>query len=263
VAAGLLTRRQLQNGEWVAVHPGVYAHRGLVLDYPAHCLAALLYLNGRAALSGVSAAHLLGADLRPHGSMLVEASVPGRAGPRSRPGLRVIHSTLLPGDLQMVGQVLVTTPARTAFDLARRAPFEEAVIAMDAVLHVAPGCRADLERLVGRRCWPGTAGLPAVLAAADAGSESPMETRARLILIDGGLPRPRTQYDVFDEQGRWLARVDLAYPEHKVGVEYEGAGHRTAEVFQRDLRRLNRLHMAGWTILRYGPGDVCSTTLST
>lgn len=78
----------------------------------------------------------------------------------------------------------------------------------------------------------------------------------RLVLVGGGLPPPVSQYDVFDEHGRWLGRVDLAYPGKKVGIEYEGARHRDVGVFQHDLRRLNRLHAAGLRILRYGPGDV-------
>jgi hypothetical protein len=186
----------------------------------------------------------------------VEVTVPRRTGPKPRPGLTVITSPLRRGDLGTVTGMPVTSAARTAFDLARRAPFEEAVIAVDALLHVAPHCLDDLHRLVRERFWHGTSGLPAVLAAADEGSESPMETRARLILIGGGLPRPITQYHVVDENGHSLGRLDLAYPEKKVGIEYEGAGHRRSGVFQRDLRRLNRLHVAGWTILRYGPGDV-------
>src|SRR5436189_183429 len=95
----------------------------------------------------------------------------------------------------------------------------------DLDLTYAARCRAAaLHRLVKGRLWHGTSGLPAVLAAADEGSESPMETRARLILVGGGLPRPVTQYTVVDQHGRTLGRLDLAYPEKKVGVEYEGAG---------------------------------------
>jgi Protein of unknown function (DUF559) len=76
------------------------------------------------------------------------------------------------------------------------------------------------------------------------------------IRTGGGLPPPVSQYDVFDEHGHWLARLDLAYPAKRVGIEYEGARHRDLGIFQHDLRRLNRLHAAGWRILRYGPGDV-------
>jgi hypothetical protein len=116
VAAGLITRRQLQSDEWVALYPGVYANRSLTLDYRNRCVAAALFVNRRGVLSGVSAAHLWGADLRPRDSMLVEATVPRRSGPRSRSGLTIVHSTLLPGDVDLLGGVPVTTAARTAFD---------------------------------------------------------------------------------------------------------------------------------------------------
>jgi len=155
--------------------------------------------------------------------MLVEVTVPRRAGPRSRPGLTIVHSARLRGDIDLVDGVPVTTAARTAFDLARRSPFVEAVIACDALLNVAPRDRPELERMVRDRVWPGTARLPEVLEAIDPRSESPMETRVRLILVGDGLPPPVSQYDVFDEYGRWVGRVDLAYPVKKLGIEYEGA----------------------------------------
>jgi len=218
IAAGLITRRQLQSAEWSNLYPGVFAHRDLVLDYATRCRAALLFVNGRGVLGGVSAAYFWGADLRPHGSNVVEVTISGRTGPKSRPGLAVVTSPTDRGDLGRVAGVPVTSAARTAFDLARRSPFVEAMIAVDALVHAAPYCLPDLHRLVAQRHWPGTSGLPAVLAVADEGSESPMETRARLILVGGGLPRPVTQYTVIDQHGRTVARLDLAYREHKVGA---------------------------------------------
>src|SRR5690242_8524429 len=173
VAAGLITRRQLQGDEWLMLYRGVYAHRSLTLDYTDRCVAAALFVNGRGVLSGVSAAHLWGADLRPRDSTHVEVTLPGRAGPRTQSGLTVVHSPLLAGDVDQVRGVLVTTAARTAFDLARRSSYVEAVIACDALLHVAPRDLAELEQMVRDRTWPGTAHLPRVLAAIDPRSESP------------------------------------------------------------------------------------------
>jgi len=87
-----------------------------------------------------------------------------------------------------------------------------------------------------------------VLMLCDPRAESPMETRLRMILIAGRLPWPVTQYPVYDENG-FVARLDLAYPQYKIGVEYDGDHHRTRDAFQRDLRRINALHACGWTIL--------------
>jgi hypothetical protein len=161
----------------------------------------------------VSAAHLWGADLRPRDSTHVEVTVPGRTGPRTQRGLTVVHSPLLAGDVDLVRGVLVTTAARTAFDLARRSSYVEAVIACDALLHVAPRDLAELEQMVRDRTWPGTAHLPRVLAAIDPRSESPMETRVRLVLVGGGLPPPVSQYgpgDVFNRARGVVAEVRAA-----------------------------------------------------
>jgi hypothetical protein len=56
----------------------------------------------------------------------------------------------------------------------------------------------------------------------DDGAESPQETVARLALIDAGLPAPTTQVKIFGRYGEFLARVDMAYQEVKVAIEYEG-----------------------------------------
>src|SRR5699024_3068884 len=99
--------------------------------------------------------------------------------------------------------------------------------------------------------WPGIDDLSTALDAAEPRSGSPMESRVRLIIVAGGLPRPVAQFEVFDEAGLFAGRVDLAYPEHRLGIEYEGAYHRGTEAFQRDLRRMNRLRAAGWHMLRF------------
>jgi len=65
-----------------------------------------------------------------------------------------------------------------------------------------------------------------------------------------GVDRRRAAVAVF------VARLDLAYPKHRLGVEYEGDHHRSRDTFQRDLRRINALHACGWTVLRFGAADV-------
>ena len=103
--------------------------------------------------------------------------------------------------------------------------------------------------------WPGGAAVPAVLARVEPLTESPMETRLRVIIIDGGLPRPVAQYRA--QQGRrFLGRLDLAYPQWKIGIEYDGDHHRDPEAFRADMIRLNALRVAGWTILRFSATDV-------
>lgn len=59
----------------------------------------------------------------------------------------------------------------------------------------------------------------------DGGAESPRETWLRLLFIDAGLPRPTTQFVVYDEFGRYVRRIDMCWEEFKVGAEYDGEQH--------------------------------------
>ena len=81
------------------------------------------------------------------------------------------------------------------------------------------------------------------------GSASPMETLARLLLVRGGLPEPRLNADILDRGGRWLACVDLYWPETRVGVEYDGDLHRDRVQWQADLRRRRRIEAAGYRVV--------------
>ena len=93
-----------------------------------------------------------------------------------------------------------------------------------------------------------------VMGMTDARSESPMETRLRLLLSMSGLPRPQVQAELYDRAGLFLARTDLYYPRQRLAIEYDGAGHRTS--LETDNRRQNRLLEAGYRLLRFSAGDV-------
>jgi very-short-patch-repair endonuclease len=72
----------------------------------------------------------------------------------------------------------------------------------------------------------------------------------------GRPPAPDLQHVVRDDAGRTLGRADLAWPERRVLVEFDGDVHRERDVFVGDLRRQNRLVAAGWTVLRFTSADV-------
>ena len=83
-----------------------------------------------------------------------------------------------------------------------------------------------------------------------------METRLRMLLVLSGLPRPAAQVPLHDRSGRFIGRPDLYYPEHRLGLEYDGTTHR--ESLADDNRRQNRLLAAGIHLLRFTGGDVLS-----
>ncbi|MFW3172623.1 DUF559 domain-containing protein [Geodermatophilus sp. CPCC 206100] len=150
----------------------------------------------------------------------------------------------------------VTTPARTWRDLAAVLQRPALLAVTDQVL--AGWCaRSDLARQLSRRpTGRGVARARDVLPVGDPRAESPMESVLRWLLHDAGLPTPELQYVVRDATGRVLGRADLAWPEHRVLVEFDGDVHRERDVFVNDLRRQNRLVAAGWTVLRFTSADV-------
>ncbi|WP_300539897.1 homocysteine S-methyltransferase family protein [uncultured Nocardioides sp.] len=97
--------------------------------------------------------------------------------------------------------------------------------------------------------------VPAYLEAArglvDGGAESPQETRLRLLLIRNGFPRPVTQIPVTDKHGRVIRRIDMGWPQHLVGIEYDGGHHWTdPDAHAADITRLEFLAARGWLIIR-------------
>jgi very-short-patch-repair endonuclease len=82
-----------------------------------------------------------------------------------------------------------------------------------------------------------------------------------MVLIAAGCPAPVCQHEVLDGRGTFVARLDLAYPERKLAIEYEGDHHRSRErLSRRDLHRINRLRALGWTVLRFGRSGHLSPT---
>ena len=96
-----------------------------------------------------------------------------------------------------------------------------------------------------------------VVDLAEPETESPMETRLRMLLIQGRLPRPDVQVSLHDDKGRFLGRADLYYPAQRLVLEYDGGTHRTS--LTEDNRRQNLLVNAGFRILRFTFADVNGT----
>jgi hypothetical protein len=90
---------------------------------------------------------------------------------------------------------------------------------------------------------------------ADGLAGSPQETRLRMLLHRSELPPPVAQYSV-RAGGRFLARVDFAWPEQRLAVEYEGLWHGRPQQVARDRRRLNALTRAGWRVVFVTAADL-------
>ena len=124
------------------------------------------------------------------------------------------------------------------------------------MLHAALCGRDDLVAAL----VPGARGVRrarALIVLASHLAESPQESRLRWWLLAAGLPAPVPQYEVRDGHGVLLARVDLAYPEVRLAIEYDGVVfHTDARALARDRQRLNALTAAGWSVLRFTARDL-------
>ncbi|MFC4605529.1 endonuclease domain-containing protein [Rhodococcus kronopolitis] len=173
---------------------------------------------------------------------------------RPAPNLLLLDFRLEPGESTFVEDIRVATPARAAFDLGRRLPRREAIVALDGLCH-ATGLKPEEVGMLADR-HPGARGIAALrslLVDVDGGAESPPETHTRLTLVDSGLPRPETQIVLFGTAGWEFARADLGWREWRVLVEYDGE-HHWKERRQRawDIERLARIEALGWTVVRVG-----------
>ncbi|MGV0741498.1 DUF559 domain-containing protein [Mycolicibacterium sp. XJ870] len=167
---------------------------------------------------------------------------------RSADGLKVHRRDGAP--LTVVDGRYVTAPAWTAVEVARSLKRPRSLATLDAALRSETCTRADIWRAAieqaGRR---GIVAVRNLIALADARAESPMESEARLVMLDGGLPVPELQYEVIDGNGK-LRRLDFAWPQHRVAVEYDGVDwHSDPEALRNDRRRTAALMAVGWSVI--------------
>ncbi|OBG15103.1 hypothetical protein A5765_09670 [Mycolicibacterium celeriflavum] len=176
---------------------------------------------------------------------------------RMRPAIGLTVHQRLGALLQTVRGRLATAPAWTAVEVARTLRRPRALAVLDAALHRGACSPSDLNDAVkaqkGRR---GIVKVRMLLPYADGRAESPMESEARLVFIDGGLPQPELQYEIVDRCGK-LWRVDFAWPDAKVVAEYESMEwHATREALKHDRTKTARLQECGYTTVPLVVDDV-------
>jgi hypothetical protein len=251
LAANELTFRELRRFHR-AVYPGVWVPRGAELSAAHRARAAWLWSGREGVVAGLSAASMLG-------TKWIEPDSPADLIHTNRrpPALITVHTdTLCPGEIQSLAGLPVTTAARTAFDLGRRHNLAQGVERIDALMNATDVKVADIEAVMARhRRVRGLRQLRATLALVDGGAESPYESMTRLLLVQAGFPALQTQIEVRDEFAAVFARIDMGWPQWRVGVDFEGAHHWT-DPKQRswDVERYARLPELGWIDVRLTSG---------
>lgn len=261
-----LTRRGLESdvksGALQRIWHGIYGHGALTIALRLRGLDLATGTTVAACLA--TAAAMYGFDTEQQTDLHVLNPVGRRL--HSTAGLFVHRRDGAPMAL-MTGGVTgrpATAPAWTAIEVARGLRRPRALATLDAALRSGT-CSGDelhrvIERQSGRR---GIVTVRELLSLASPLAESPMESEARLVMLDGGLPPPVLQYEVVDRSGRtW--RLDFAWPESRVAAEYDGVEwHSGPEAFLRDRRRTAALLDLGWVVVpiiatdvRYRPAEL-------
>ncbi|OBJ58196.1 type IV toxin-antitoxin system AbiEi family antitoxin [Mycobacterium sp. 1423905.2] len=231
------------------IFPDVYVARDQpVLSLRQRTEAAWLWSHRQGVVAGVSAAAC-------HGSKWVDERLPIELiWPNARPpqGIRTYDVCLDADEVGVIAHLPVTTPARTAYDLARRPPLDAAIARLDALISATGVKVEEVAELAERH--PGARGLrqlDSALQLVDTGSQSPRETWLRLLLLRAGFPRPVTQIPVVCADGRQVFYLDMAWEDLLVAVEYDGEHHRLDRwQYTKDIRRSEALERLGWLIIR-------------
>lgn len=250
-AAGLgarAVRYRVASGRWERVHPRVYRATDRQLSDAARLRAAALWAGPRTAVSGTAAAWWLGLlDSCPE---VIEVTAARDRQPGRRPGIVVRRRTLAEQDLVVVRSVCVTDTPLTVLEAAvalgsRGGEFLDR--ALQRRVRFSTLYRAHCRNL-GRR---GSRAAGTLLAVAADRAASEAERLLVRLLRDARVTGWRLGYALPG------CVLDLAFPEARVAIEVDGwAWHSSAERRRGDLRRQNRVVLAGWTILRFTWDDL-------
>lgn len=250
-----------RTGDLRTVFRGVYVGRDVEDSLATRAQAAALILGPEHVVCDRAAAFLHGVDaygVRESQSRPLETCV-RRGGTRTRrSAIDGRERDLAAYDVEARVELQLTTPLRTALDLGCSLPRHRALGAMDAIARSHGLDRTSLD--VGSRRFRGRRGvlqLRSLIPLVDPRAESPRESWIRLEIADAGLPRPEVQWWVV-EDGAELWRLDLAYPDHKIAVEYDGEQfHRqTTAQIAHDSQRRRWLREHGWTVIVVTKADV-------
>ncbi|UJP11504.1 DUF559 domain-containing protein [Microbacterium sp. KUDC0406] len=199
------------------------------------------------------------------------AVLPDAAPPRTS-GVRGRRLAAKRAETSTVTGLRVVDPIAACFSVASELTVDQAVAALDAVVTIAdnypglvgPRPMATIseieEKLLVWGRFPGCRTIHRAVEKVCERVESPKETETRLLLIDSGLPVPQVQFEVWDG-AEHIGRVDLAYPELKIAIEYEGDHHRTdKDQWRRDIQRQRRLEELGWIVIRLTELDLADNS---
>lgn len=252
VARGALTRSRLCTG-YTRIFRDVYVDRDVEVTAALRAKAGWLWTGRQGVIAGFAAAALHGSKWV-DGVTVVDIIHDNR---HRHAGIRAHGDRLEEDEIHVLGDIRMTSAARTALDLGCWYSTTTAVAGIDALARVTGIKAADVEllaeRYAGRR---GIVQAREAISLFDSGAQSPKESWLRIVLVQAGLPKPQTQIPVSDEFGEVVAYLDMGWEDMKVAVEYDGDHHRTdRRQYGWDIRRSDLLQRRGWIVVRVVSGD--------
>lgn len=250
--------RIVEAGQLLSVRRGLFRLPGSA-DSPDQRLASAYLLGGP--LAAVS--HMAAARHWDMWSVGDELDVTIRHPKRlTIEGVRIHRSRdICRRDITHIDDMPITTPIRTLIDVGKSLPKAQVQRLTEHQLSLGHVDRRELwlARIrLGKQGRDGVGVMGEVLGEIPDGielTESGPEVELLRLMERAGLPRPAIQHPI--RLGGEMYRLDFAYPDAKVAIEYDGLEPHTDQAqFERDRQRQNALILAGWTVLRFTWADL-------
>ena len=188
---------------------------------------------------------------------LVDATVAPNRKRSQRAGVRLHFSALPESEIDRVGGIRTASTLRTLLGCARSLDRVTFLCLVDSALNKGLLLESDFALLDRELRRHGHRAAALALEMADARSESPSESRVKLVLTDAGFAPEHLQHEVWTPDGFFVARLDIAWTfgGRKVGMEVDSEWHDRIKALYRDRDKLNTLRQLGWDVRQVTAAD--------
>ena len=255
--------RILASGQMDRALPGYFMRSDAPADLRTIAEAVQRYVRPGAVISHGTAAELYKFPLPRHLTRDAGAPISCRvvgSGKKTTGALLEVYVRAEAPAIRFLG-LTVSHPVTTLQEIAGSMPHVDLVACVDAVVAGRKGAAwhvplSQVRRSVASLKGRGAAALRRAVLESRERVWSPMETKMRLLINSRGYPEPATNLEICEIATGIVYYIDLAYPQWKIAIEYDGKGHRTdKQQWERDLHKNEVLHGQGWTVLRVSIAD--------
>lgn len=251
-----ITLRDLRGPKYVRLHTGVFVSADVEVTPLVRAAAALVPFGPEAFASHATAARVWGFPIptlpEEHVTVVVERERRKRSD--------IVCHYAENGWIRTFEGVRVSAAEQTFVELATLLPLVELVVVGDHLVRRGILSVSALRKFCAATTMPGAAKARLAAAYVRERVDSPMETRVRMLIVLAGLPEPKVNITVGDQDGLERRKYDLCWPEVKLIVEYDGRQHvERIEQWESDVKRREAIDDDGWRIVVLIAGDVYNT----